>query len=42
MGERYRALSEKNNENLYESIYFYAQKVNHRSHFLNKISDETV
>jgi hypothetical protein len=40
--ETHRALSERNNEDLYEPIWFHAQEVNHGSHFLNKTSDEVV
>ena len=38
MGGSYRASLESNNVGLYEPIWFYALKVNHGSHFLNKTS----
>jgi hypothetical protein len=37
--ESYRASSKRNNEDLYEPIWFHAREVNHRSHFLNNTSD---
>jgi hypothetical protein len=37
--ESYRALSERNNEDLFVPIWFYAWKVNHVSHFINRTSD---
>jgi hypothetical protein len=33
-------LSERNNEDLYEPIWFHVRKVNHGSYFLNKTRDE--
>ena len=38
MRESYRASLESNNASLYKPIWFYARKVNHGSHFLNKTS----
>jgi hypothetical protein len=35
--ESYRASSKRNNEDLFESIWFSCLKVNHESHFLNKL-----
>jgi hypothetical protein len=36
MGESYRASSKRSNKDLYEPIWFQAQKVNCRSHFLTR------
>jgi hypothetical protein len=38
----YRASSERNNEDLYEPIWFHARKVNRGSHFINRIWEEAV
>jgi hypothetical protein len=40
--ESYQTPSKRNDEDLYEPIWFHAQKVNHGSQFLNKTSNRAL